>query len=267
MRAGDHLLDRAVRQQHAIGDVGDLVTALGLVHVMGRDQHGEPFRRERMDLVPELAPRLGIDAGGRLVEQQKLRVGQRAGAEREPLLPAARQLARELLLAPGEPEPLDHRARRRARIGEPIEPRDEFEVLAHREVLIEAEALRHVADVALDLVGLGADVVAEAGAVALVGREQPAQHADGRGLAGAVGAEEAVDRAALDLHRQVAHDLAAAEGFGQPVDIDGDVGRGRCVRHCSGPSVTLTGWPTRSRSGRSGTRLDQEHELVRSSRL
>jgi len=40
-----------------------------------------------VDLVPEIAPRLGIDAGGRLVEQQQLRVRQRAGAEREPPLP------------------------------------------------------------------------------------------------------------------------------------------------------------------------------------
>ena len=40
----DHLVDRAVRQQLAIGDVRDLVAALGLVHVMGRDQHGEALR-------------------------------------------------------------------------------------------------------------------------------------------------------------------------------------------------------------------------------
>ena len=108
----DHLVDRAVRQQFAIGDIGDLVAALGLVHVMGGDQHGEPLGRERMDLVPELAPRLGIDAGGRLVEQKKLRIRQRAGAERQPLLPAARKRAGELLLAALETEPLDHGARR-----------------------------------------------------------------------------------------------------------------------------------------------------------
>ena len=41
----DHLVDRAVRQQLAIGDVGDLVAALGLVHVVGRDQHGEAVAR------------------------------------------------------------------------------------------------------------------------------------------------------------------------------------------------------------------------------
>ena len=115
-RLRDHLLDRAVRQQIAIGDIGDLVTALGLVHVMGGDQHGQPVGGERVDLVPEIAPRLGIDAGGRLVEQQQLRARQRAGAEREPLLPAAGEFAGELLLAAGKAEPLDHVARGVARL-------------------------------------------------------------------------------------------------------------------------------------------------------
>ena len=114
MRFRDHLLDRAVHEQHAIGDVGDLVTALGLVHVMGGDQHGQALRRQRVDLVPEFAPRFRIDAGGRLVEQQQLRAGQGAGAEREALLPAAGKLAGELLFAATEAKPLHHLARGRA---------------------------------------------------------------------------------------------------------------------------------------------------------
>ena len=69
-RGRDDLVDRAVREQNAVGDIGDLVTALGLVHVMGGDQHGQAVRRERMDLVPELAPRLRINTCGRLVEQE-----------------------------------------------------------------------------------------------------------------------------------------------------------------------------------------------------
>src|SRR5262249_33625963 len=160
-----------------------LVTALGLVHVVGGDQHGEAFGRERVDLAPELAPRFWVDARGRLVEQQQLRTGQRAGAEREPLLPAAGQGTGDLLLAALQAEPRNHRARRAARVGKPIDAGDELEVLPHRQVLVQAEALRHVADADLDLVGLGADVVTEAGAVPFVRREQPAQHADGRGLA------------------------------------------------------------------------------------
>ena len=102
----DDLLRGAARHQLAVGDVGDLVTALGLVHVVGRDQHGDALRGIGMDLVPEGAPRLGIDAGGRLVEQQQPGLVQHAGGQRQPLLPAARQRAGELVLARRQPEPL-----------------------------------------------------------------------------------------------------------------------------------------------------------------
>ena len=92
-------------------------------------------------------------------------------------------------------------------------------------ILVEAEVLRHVADARLDLRGFSADVVTEAVAAAFVGREQAAQHADGGGLARPIRPEEAEHRAALDLHREVAHDHAAAERFGQAVHVDDDVAR------------------------------------------
>src|SRR5260370_17009112 len=44
--------------------------------------------RHVVNEVPELAPYLGVDARGRLVEQQQLRVMQHASGERETLLPA-----------------------------------------------------------------------------------------------------------------------------------------------------------------------------------
>jgi len=53
---------------------------------MGRDQHGDALGGEAMNLVPEFAARLGVDTGGRLVEQQQPRLRQDAGAEREPRL-------------------------------------------------------------------------------------------------------------------------------------------------------------------------------------
>ena len=98
---------------------------------------------------------------------------------------------------PVQAEALDGGARLAAGIGEAVDAGDELQVLQDGEVLVEAEALRHVADVALDLLALGADVEAERRAAAAVGREQPAQHAQRGGLARAVGAEEAVDLAAL----------------------------------------------------------------------
>src|SRR5581483_10791134 len=118
--------------------------------------------------------------------------GQRACTEREPLLPAAGKRSRDLLLAPPEADSFDRLAGGVRRILNPIDTRDEFQVLAHRQIFVEAEALRHVADAALDLVGLGDDVEAEASAVSGIGCEKPAQHPDRCRLPGAVRPEEAV---------------------------------------------------------------------------
>src|SRR4051812_15012100 len=103
-----------------------------------------------------------------------------------------------------QPEPIDRRARGSDRMNNSVDAPDELQVLAHRKILIEAEALRHIADLALDLVGLGADVVTEAGALPSIGRQQAAQHAYRGGLAGAVRTEEAVNGAAFDLHGEIA---------------------------------------------------------------
>ena len=283
-RIRDHLAHAATREHAPEGDIRDLVAALRFVHVMGGDKNGEAAGREVVNLAPEIAPRLGVDTRRRLVEEEELRIGQRTGAEREPLLPAARELARDLLLAPLEPEPADHRLGGARRTRQAVDARDEFKILAHGKILVEAEVLRHVANARLDLRRFSADVVTEAGAAAFVGREQAAQHADGGGLARPIRPEEAEDRAALDLHREVAHDHAAAERFDQAVHVDDDVARrfrrARCrLAHfdaCGagfgaavlrGNSVTSTGWPTRSSPGCSGSASIRKTSLERSSRL
>jgi hypothetical protein len=78
------------------------VAALGLVHVVGGHQHGDAGGRQPVDLFPEIAPRLGVDAGGGLVEQQQPGLVQQAGGERQALLPAARERAGQLLAPPAQ---------------------------------------------------------------------------------------------------------------------------------------------------------------------
>ena len=97
----------ALHDDAPLREIDDAVAALRLVHVMGRDQRRQAVDRHVVDEVPELAPRLGVDAGGRLVEQQQLRFVQHAGGEREALLPAARELAGELVAAVAEAHALD----------------------------------------------------------------------------------------------------------------------------------------------------------------
>ena len=108
--ARDDFVRRALRQQTSSEDVAELVAALGLVHVVRADEHRDAAPGELVQLIPEIAAGLGIDSRGRLVQQQKLRLVQQARGKRQALLPAAGELARELLRAIDEPESL--RARR-----------------------------------------------------------------------------------------------------------------------------------------------------------
>ena len=94
---------RADVEQRAAEDERQPVAALRLVHVVRREQHGRALGGEAVDLVPELAPAHRIDAGGRLVEEQQRRLVDRRAGERDPLLPAARQRAGELVAAIAEP--------------------------------------------------------------------------------------------------------------------------------------------------------------------
>ena len=84
-------LRRAGHQQLRHVEVADLAAALGLVHVVGGDQERDPLRGQREQQVPQLAARDRIDAGGRLVEEDDARLVHQRGAQRQPLLPAARQ--------------------------------------------------------------------------------------------------------------------------------------------------------------------------------
>ena len=105
------------------------------------------------------------------------------------------------------PEKAKSRSRRAAQLAarHAVEVGVEGEVLAHREVGVEAEALRHVGEVALHRLGLprharrGAGVAVRATADPGVAGARPqhaGEHAQGGRLAGAVGADEAEQLAA-----------------------------------------------------------------------
>src|SRR5262249_51483710 len=126
---------------------------------------------------------------------------------------------------------------------------DEIEVLLHGEVFVEAELLRHVADLAADQRRLLDDVEAEAGAAAGIGDEQAAQHPDGRGLAAAIGAEKSADLSGRDLEVEPVDHGGGAEAFAQRMDVDDEVRhRAACILcACAASTVaagrTATGWP------------------------
>src|SRR6202521_2993030 len=114
-----------------------------------------------MDFLPEFAPRLGIDARRRLIEQQQPGLVDHAGRAREPLLPAAGELAGELILTILKAEPREGGVDFLPALRDLIDAGDEFQIFADREIFPEAEALGHVADDAFDAVGLPDHIVAK----------------------------------------------------------------------------------------------------------
>ena len=115
-----------------------------------------------------------------------------------------------------------HASRSRAvRAVQAVDPAEEAEVLAHREVVVEAEALAHVADLPLHALGVLRDVGADDDAGAGGGRQQAAQHPDRRGLAGPVRAEEAEDLALVHGQRDPVDGLEGPEVLAELVQLDG----------------------------------------------
>ncbi len=51
----DHFVNSSLNQKLAARYIGERVTALGLIHVMRRDQHGDALRGEPVNLFPEVA--------------------------------------------------------------------------------------------------------------------------------------------------------------------------------------------------------------------
>jgi hypothetical protein len=134
-------------------DVAEAAAALGLVHVVGGDEEGDTLAGELEEEVPEGAAGDGVDAGGRLVEEDDLGGVDDGAGEGEALLPAAGELRDatcEIGFEAGEGEEFLDAGVGDGR-GEAVGGGVEVEVFGDGEVFVEAELLTHVADMALDV--------------------------------------------------------------------------------------------------------------------
>ena len=109
--AADQLGRRAVGHQPAVVDDDDAVgEPLGLVEVVGGEQHGDAVVAQLGDdLADDLAPGR-VDARGRLVEERHLGPADEREREGQALLLAAGQLPPGAALEPGQPEPVEQLA-------------------------------------------------------------------------------------------------------------------------------------------------------------
>src|SRR5262245_39533248 len=101
---------------------------------MRRDQESESLPGKLMDLLPELAARLGIDARRRLIQKQQFRLMNQARGQCEALFPAAGKLTGELVLPVRQPESQKALAHGLASVAKGINARDKVEVLSDAQV-------------------------------------------------------------------------------------------------------------------------------------
>jgi hypothetical protein len=168
----------------------------------------------------------GIDAGGGLVEDEEARLLDEGLGEADALEHAFRVAAEAAVAGVLEADQV-RGAPRRARGVSRREAADfsvEMERLLAGEEFVEVGVLREEADflAALDLAAVAPEDAGAAGA----GGDEAEDDLHGGALAGAVGAQEAVNLAGLDIEREIAHggDALAPEGDGEDLGevLDGD---------------------------------------------
>ncbi len=97
----------------AIDDRDAVAERFGLVEIVRRQQHRVAVVLHPRDLAVQLAARLRIETGGRLVEEDELGLVDEGQRQREPLPLAARQRVERRVGLVGEGEALEQRGRRR----------------------------------------------------------------------------------------------------------------------------------------------------------
>src|SRR5712664_1016179 len=150
----------AVGDEAAVIDVGDVAAALGFVHVVRGDEKRDAVAGEFEEEVPELAAGDRVDASSGLVEEQELRFVQHGAAEGKTLLPPARKLRSEPAEIRAEAIELDDfiYASLQTLGRQAVDAAVELKILRDREIVVEAESLRHVANVLAHGLRIGANI-------------------------------------------------------------------------------------------------------------
>ena len=117
---------------------------------------------------------------------------------------------------------------RRAASSPAAQPGEQVDGLAAGEARPQLDVAGHVGEPAVQLDRVVPGVAAEQPCGAGVGAQQAEQDADGGGLPGAVGSEEAVYLAGLDREVESVECAGAAEGLDQAGDRDGCGGLWSC---------------------------------------
>ncbi len=229
----DQRLWRAVLDDAARIQQNDAISeALDLRHVVRSDQQGGAAALGvSLELLPDPVGGVGIERGGRLVKQKQLgRIEQGLG-EADTRLLAGRKLARgpveqrlDLQIVGDIGDALDL-------VGDAVKPGINGEVLPHREPHRQVDIRALEIHPMRDSAAVAGHIRAENAHLARGRHDEAKQHGDGRGLAGAIAAEQPDRRGGLELEADMVYGLDDAVSLDQ---IAHDHGHGGANRARSG---------------------------------
>jgi hypothetical protein len=176
----------------AVDDRDPVGQAVGLVQVLGGEQHRGPRGDPRLEHLPERDAAARVEPRGGLVEEQHRRPGHQGGGQVEPPPHAAGVGAHQAAGRARQREALEQLGRARPRVpaGQVVEAPDHLQVLEAGQVLVDRRVLPGQADAGPQGGRLADDVVAGHARAAAVGRQEGGEDAHRRGLARPVGAEQ-----------------------------------------------------------------------------
>src|SRR6185437_1972707 len=240
--AARELGDRPLRDHFApVDDRRRVAGLLDLGKEMGGDEDGPPLLLDhRADHLPELLDAARVEAVGRLVEDQQLRVGQQAPRDAQALAHAHRVLRDAVVAARGEADPRQRRRDPRRDL-RAAGGRHHAQVLAPRQVHVKARLLDDRADAPERLDPPGRDRPPQQVHRPRASRRETEERADERRLPGSVRAEEAEGTAAGNEQVDAVDRGSLAETLGQALRLDrGGAGLGALL-HCACRHVTPSG--------------------------
>ena len=226
--AGEELRNGSLEHQPALLDHQEVVAdVLDLAEQVAGDEDRDAVVGEGPHQAAHLHDAGGIEAVGRLVEHQQGGVHEQGGGDAEALLHPEGVALERVAGALGQPHALEggvDPGRADAR-----QPGQGQQVRTPRQGGVEGRRLDerpHPGQVA----GRVGERLAEDGPGTLRRPDQAQEHADRRGLAGPVGADEAADRTGRDGDVEVVDDRTGAESLRQPAGCYGEAAR-RSRRH------------------------------------
>jgi len=235
-----HPRERAGFDQPAIlDDRHVLAELLYLSEVVAGQEYGAALRGGLADAVGEDLHHKRVESGGRLVQDQQFCSGGEGGDDHD-LLPVSRGI-RAHPLAWVEGEALDEVPLGGDIVGS-TEPGEDVEDLLSGEVAPQGDVAGDVGDPPRDLRRVCAGVQAEDAHIACGAAVEAEEDADSRGLAGSVGAEEAVDCTGLDDEVEPVDGAEPAERLNEPMALDGVRGRRALELDRSLGAFAVVGW-------------------------